>query len=93
MKVMEGLSNREIGTFARLTDPFTESGRIASEERRVNEETPREVLDRYIQSALEDQYEGTVDEIPPSTREWLANRGSPLLDHPDMPPGEDDYRY
>lgn len=90
---MEGLSARDLATFARMTDPFTESGRIAAEERRVNEETPREFLDRYIQSALEDQYEGTVDEIPPSTREWLANRGSPLLDHPDMPPGEDDYRY
>ena len=90
---MEGLSDREIGTFARLTDPFTESGRIASEERRVNEETPKEFLDRYTQRALEDQYEGTEDEIPPATREWLINRGSPLLDHPDVPPGEDDGRY
>ena len=90
---MEGLSNRDIGTFARMTDPFTESGRIAAEERRVNEETPREFLDRYTQRALEDQYGGTVDEMPPVVKEFLAQRGSPLLDHPDLPPGEDDYRY
>ena len=32
--IIEELKNiAEIGTFARLTDPFTESGRIASEER------------------------------------------------------------
>ena len=90
---MEGLSNRDIDTFARMTDPYTESGRIAAEVPRLNEETPREFLDRYTQRALEDQYEGTVGEMPPATREFLVNRGSPLFDHPDLPPGEDDYRY
>ena len=90
---MEGLSNRDIDTFARMTDPYTESGRIAAEERQLNEETPREFLDRYTQRALEDQYEGTVDEMPPVVKEFLAQRGSPLLDYPDLPPGEDDYRY
>ena len=31
--------------------------------------------------------------MPPVVKEFLAQRGSPLLDHPDLPPGEDDYRY
>ena len=42
-----------------------------------------------------------IDTIDEGTKNWLMQRRarggnigvSPLLDHPDMPPGEDDGRY
>ena len=90
---MAELSNRDSDTFARMTDPFSETGRIRSEEYRASGVTPKEFLDQHKQMILEDMYRGTEDEIPGSTRDWLMHRGSPLVDHPDMPPGEDDGRY
>ena len=90
---MDGLSNRDYDTLARITDPFTETGRIRSEEYRDSGVTPREFLDQHKQAILEDMYRGTEDEMPDNTRAWLAQRLSPLADHPDMPPGEDDGRY
>ena len=87
------LNDSDLSEFARVTDPFSERGRIRREEYQASGVHPKEFLDQHKQMILEDMYRGTEDEIPGSTKDWLMHRGSPLVDHPDMPPGEDDGRY
>ena len=87
------LNDRDLARFSGLTDPFTPSGRERYDDYKAQGVHPKEFLDQQKQKVLEDMYSSTVDEMPDDVRDWLAQRSSPLLDHPDVPPGEDDGRY
>jgi hypothetical protein len=94
------LNDRDLADFSRLTAPFSQEGRWRSDEYKTSGIHPKEFLDDQKQRVLEDMVGNIpmdeIDTIPEETKNWLMQRRgrvSPLTDHPDMPPGEDDGRY
>ena len=94
------LNDRDLARFAAHTDPFSPSGRERYDDYKAQGVHPKEFLDQQKQKVLEDLVGNLpmdeVDSIDERTKDWLIQRRervSPLTDHPDVPPGEDDGRY
>jgi len=96
------LNDRDLDEFRRLTDPLSQEGRWRYDDYKTQGIHPKEFLNQQTERVLEDMIGNLpmdeIDSIPEETKNWYIQRrrgftGSPLTDHPDMPPGEDDYRY